>query len=126
MVEENKDDYVYYGNWEVINSKSDSADINLMPNQNGPTGKYLILKPTNQRSAVSSYRDDGYHSVEIGFYAYRKGNKFYGNLDACVAVMFEDEYKGQLIAFECKYIKSKDQIKLKTSKNVVFYLKRIE
>ena len=65
-------------------------------------------------------------SVEIGFYAYRKGNKFYGNLDASVAIMFEDEYKGQLIEFECKYIKSKDQLKLTTSKNVVFYLKRIE
>jgi hypothetical protein len=122
---ENKEDSPYFGNWEVITSKSDAEMIDLMPDQEGPVGQYFILKPTNERTAISEYLSgDGYHSVDLGFYVYRKGNNFYANLNNSVAVVFALENKGHYLEFKCEYLKDLDQLKLTTSKKVVFYLKR--
>lgn len=124
MTEENEADDNYFGNWEVIASKSEAENISLMPDQDSPTGPYLFLKPTRERSSVSSYIEGDFHSVDLGFNAYRKGNTFYGNLTTSVAIVFESEHKGELITFTCEYLEDLDQLKLTTSKNVVFYLKR--
>lgn len=125
LSEDNEDDIPFFGNWEVIPDKSGAEYMELLPEQDGPAGQYLILKPTSERSSISSYRDEGFHSVDLGFYTYRKGDQFYANLDASTAVMFQYEFKGILIEFTCEYMEDKDQLKLTTSKDVVFYLKRI-
>lgn len=124
LVNNNPDDYAYFGNWQVIPAKSDAEYIDLMYKEEGEAGQYFILKPTDERSAISGYIDDGYHSVDLGFYAYRKGTTFYGNLDISVAIVFSSKYKGQLFTFECEYLKESDQLKLTTSEGVVFYLER--
>ena len=123
---ESEEDFKYFGNWEVIPSKSGAENISLMPEQDGPTGPYFFLSPTTDRSSVSSYLEDEYHSVDLGFNAYRKGNKFYGNLTTSVAVVFEMEHKGTLITFTCEYLEAEDQLKLTTADNVVFYLQRMD
>lgn len=126
MSEDNKADQSYFGNWKIIDSLSDEEYIDLMPDQSAPSGQYLILKSSKERSAISSFLDAGYHSVDLGFYVYRKKNNFYANLDTSVAIMFEKEHKGHLIEFKCEYLIGKDQLKLTTSKNTVFYLKRFD
>lgn len=122
---DSKEDFKYFGNWEVIPSKSDAENISLMPEQDGPTGPYFFLSPTTDRSSISNYLEGEYHSVDLGFNAYRKGSKFYGNLTTSVAVVFEVEHEGELIEFTCEYLEEEDQLKLTTSDHVVFYLQRI-